>query len=121
MDMATEHAAIQQEQNQMGNKRFFKPSEISTKTWKEVLKNIEWEVDVDTTGENKDKQGMLETINSALQAVTNPNFVNNPKAQFLVNKVLTLTGGVSPLELSSIKAQPMPAMAGAEAQPINFK
>lgn len=120
MDMATEQAAVQQEQNQKGNKRFFAPSEISTKSWKEVLKDIEWEVDVDTTGENKDKQAILETINSALLAVTNPNFVNNPKAQFLVNKVLTLTGGVSPLELSSIKAQPMPAMMGAPAEAMNF-
>ena len=45
---------------------------------------------------------MFATLNTALVAVTNPNFANNPKAQFIVDKILTATGHISAVELSSI-------------------
>ena len=36
-------------------------------------------------------------------------FQNNPKAQFVVDKILALTGHISPIELSSIpEPTPMP-------------
>jgi hypothetical protein len=31
----------------LGNQRFFKPSEISDKTWKEQFENFEWDVEIE--------------------------------------------------------------------------
>lgn len=90
---------IRSQLQEQGNQRFFKPSKL---TWKDELKGIEYNIDIDITGESKDKQAMYSTLNTALQAVTNPNFESNKKAQFIVDKILTATGHVTPLELSSI-------------------
>jgi hypothetical protein len=91
----------------LGNQRFFKPSEISDKTWKDLLKDLEWDVEVDITGESTDTQAMMTTLNTALQVVINPAFAQNPKAQFIVDRILTATGTVSPIELASLP-QPSP-------------
>ena len=81
------------------NFRFFAPSEVS---WKEQFKDLEWEVDVDVTGENRDSLGVLTTLNTALQVAANPAFANNPRAKLIVDKILTETGKVSPMELNSL-------------------
>ena len=91
--------------NEMGNTRFFKPSDVPTKTWKEQFKDLEWEVDVDVTGEQRDTQSMLATLNTALQVIAQPGFEQNKKAQFIVNKILMATGYLSPLELQSFSSQ----------------
>jgi hypothetical protein len=99
-DMAQMQADVQGQLNEQGNKRFFAPSEM--KTWKDEFKGLETDIEIEITGEQQDKQAMFATLNTALVAVTNPNFANNPKAQFIVDKILTATGHVSPVELSSI-------------------
>lgn len=111
-DLAALENSVAENLNKQGNKRFFAPSE--GKTWYDELKDIETDIEIDITGENKDKQAMYTTLNTALMAVTNPNFVNNPKAQFIVDKILTATGHVSPIELSSVSnpmatQQPVPS------------
>lgn len=105
-DMSQIESGIKDKLNEQGNKRFFAPDEI--KTWKDELKDIVPDVEIDITGEVQDKQAMFTTLNTALVAVTNPNFANNPKAQFIVDKILTATGHVSALELSSIPQMPTP-------------
>ncbi len=117
---------IRESLSTMGNQRFFKPSEISDTTWKEIFKDIEWDVDVDVTGESKDVKGMLETLNTALQVVASPYYEQNKKAQMIVNKILEITGTMSPLELSSISAtKTMPSdqtagsTEGKPALPVN--
>lgn len=90
-----------------GDRRFFKPSQ--KKNWKDEFKDLQYTVEIDITGEAKDRNAIVTTLNSALVAVTNPNFANNPKAQFIVNKILLATGQVSPMELSAIP----------DPQPIN--
>jgi len=99
-DMAQMQADVQGQLNEQGNKRFFAPSDM--KTWKDEFKGLETDIEIEITGEQQDKQAMFSTLNTALVAVTNPNFANNPKAQFIVDKILTATGHVSPVELSSI-------------------
>lgn len=89
-----------------GNQRFFVPDELSSATWKEIFKDLEWELEVDITGESVDSQAIFTTINTALQTVINPAFANNPAAKMLVDKALQLTGIVSPIELSTLPQSP---------------
>ena len=103
-DLAQLETNVKDQLNAQGNKRFFAPDEL--KTWKDEFKGLVTDIEIDITGEAKDKQAMFTTLNTALMAVTNPTFANNPKAQFIVDKILTATGQVSALELSSI---PQPA------------
>jgi hypothetical protein len=95
-------AEVQKEMAPLGNQRFFKPSEIPTVTWEEALKDLEWELEVDISGESTDKNTVLTTLNTALATVANPNFQNNPTAQLIIGKILTKTGEISPLELSTL-------------------
>lgn len=103
-------AAVKQELAPLGNQRFFTPDEIPTKTWKQALEGLEWRLRVNISGEAQDKQTVLTTLNTALATVSNPNYVNNQTAQFIVGKILNQTGTVSPLELASLPApEPLPA------------
>lgn len=100
---------IKQAMGEQGNQRFFKPSEISDKTWKEQLKDIEWNVDVDVTGENKDYQADMATLNTALTVVMNPSYAQNKEAQMIVGEILRMSSGLSPLKLSQVRSQaPVP-------------
>lgn len=107
---------MQETMSGLGNQRFFKPSEISSKTWKAQLKDLEWESECDITGENKDYQNALATLNTALQALMSPGYAQNPQAQLVVSKILQKTGDLSPLELSSLRAPAAAPPGGAELQ-----
>lgn len=103
---------------EQGNQRFFKPDEVN---WKKEFEGLEWKVEVDITGEAQDTQAVMTTLNTALQVMINPAFANNPKAQFVVDKILAQTGVISPVELSSIPSpQPVadPMMGGPTATPL---
>lgn len=101
-DQQNAEAEVRGELGQLGNQRFFKPSDIKTTTWKKKFKDLEWEVEVDITGEETDSKEALQTLNTALQMVVQPGFAQNAEAQAIVGKILALTGGMSPLEYSSI-------------------
>jgi hypothetical protein len=99
---------IKDELSRQGNQRFFTPDELSEKTWGDIFKDLEWELEINVTGEATDKQTVLTTLSTALQAVANPNYANNPQAQFIISKILTATGEVTPLEIASL---PKPQLA----------
>lgn len=92
----------------MGNNRFIKPSDVPDKTWKEITKDLEWEVEVDITGEQSDVKEALTTLNTALQLVMNPAYAQNKQAQFIVGKILQKAGTLSELELASLPEATMP-------------
>jgi len=98
--------------NEMGNQRFFKPSEISDKKWKDVFKDLEWLVEVDITGESTDRE-VATTLNTVLQTIaTNPMVLNDPNARLVFNKILEQAGGISPIEIATLptpSALPQPA------------
>ncbi len=97
---------VRGELNDLGNQRFFKPSEVN---WKKEFKDINLdEVEIEITGESADTQSMLTTIDKALTIVANPAYQNNKQAQYLVGKALTKSGFLSPVELSSM---PVPEIA----------
>jgi hypothetical protein len=115
-DILTETQDIQSELKSWGNQRFIKPSDIPTKTWKEVLKDLEWDIEIDVTGEEKDLQLVLTTLNTALQVMVNPAFATNKKAQLVVDRILEETSVISPLELNQIpEVQPVPMAQPATA------
>jgi len=123
MMMAQETQGIKDELSTQGSQRFIKPSDISSKTWKKALEGLEWEVEIDITGEQKDTQSVMTTLNTALQVMVNPAFSQNKKAQFVVNKILEESGVISPLELSQFRdevpAMPVGQVGGAgNNQPI---
>ena len=92
-----------------GNQRFIKPSDIDDSTWKEILKDLEWELDIDVTGEAKDTQGAMATLNTVLTTLaSNPGILNDPNIKMVFNKILMLAGGISPLEIQSNQPQPTP-------------
>jgi len=104
---------VKQELAPLGNQRFFKPSEIPSKTWKEALEGLEWRLMVNITGESQDKQTVLTTLSTALQAVTNPAYASNPQAQLVVSKIMSATGVISPIEIASTPAPTAPPVDGA--------
>lgn len=108
--------------DEQGGQRFFAPSEIPDKTWKELFKDLEWEVEVDITNENVDKDAAT-TLNTLLRFFQakggNP---LTPEEKFVVEKILRLTGTVSTVELSSMPQSPPPQPAPEKiSKSINFK
>ena len=100
---------VKAELDAQGNQRFFKPDELTDMTWKELFKDLEWQLEVDITGEQKDNQADMATLSTVFQTVaSNPMVLNDPKAQLLFNKILTKTGTVSPMELQQMNSQPAP-------------
>lgn len=118
MGMQNEQS-VQASLDQMGAQRFFKPSDLSKRTWKEQLKDLEWEVEVDVTGESFDTKEALTTLNTALSLVVQPGFAQNKKAQMIVGRILEISGTMSPLEYYSMPddAPPVPVAAAPAAQP----
>ncbi len=103
--------------NLTGNQRFIKPSEVDSKTWAEVFKDMEMELEIDVTGEVRDVQGALATLTTVLQTVAgNPQALLDPNFKMIFNKIIMLAGGVSPLELEVTQAQPAPVMPQGQPQ-----
>ena len=87
---------------QLGSQRFFKPSDVSEKTWKELFKDIEWELEIDITGEQRNTQENLTTLATALKVMMTPGFTENPQAQAVVKNIFEMTGAMSPLEYDAL-------------------
>lgn len=92
-----------------GNQRFIKPSSIDGTTWKKVLKDLEWDLDIDVTGEQKDLQGAMATLTTVFQTMaSNPAILQDPNVRLVFNKIIGLAGGISPMEIQATQAQPQP-------------
>src|ERR1035437_42706 len=102
---------IQEAQSSLGNIRYFSPDDVKDVTWKEAFKDLEWDIEVDITGENTPDKDDLMTLNTVLQTIaTNPRVLSDPNAKLIFNKILGIAGGVSPLELTDTAPYvPLPA------------
>jgi len=113
-----EEGQLKSQLEELGNTRFLSPGDI---TWKEVVKDLEWKLDIMVTNEQIDKQVVYQTLNTILQTIaTNPAVLQDPNAKLLFNKILSISGSVSPIELSSQPAPqtpPMPQNAPVTAVP----
>lgn len=118
-DITAIESELKDNLNEQGNQRFFEPSEIS---WKKEFENINLdEIEVEITGESSDTQSMLTTIDKALTIIANPAYAQNKQAQYLVNKALTKSGFLSPVELSSMPVAPSPGEATAVNSQLQTK
>jgi hypothetical protein len=120
MDMNALQNSIQQGLNTNGGQRFIKPSDIPTKTWKDIIfKDFEFEADVDITGENHDKQAVMSALSGVLTIIaSNPAILADPNAQLIFTKIVNETGVLSALELSQIKQPTAMPVGGVGAVPV---
>lgn len=112
-----EENEVMQEMAQYGNKRFFTPDEYGDLNWDEVFKDFQWDnLRIEVTNEQADKQAVLQTLASLYTATVQ---VDPVAANVILGKVLTETGVVSPLEVSTLSSRPAPppqAMEGVTSQ-----
>lgn len=101
-----ESTKLMSELAQLGNQRFLKPSEMDDKTWKEIL-DIDWDaIEVEITPEQTDKEAVMTTLTTLMQTVVNnPMVLKDDNMKLIFNKILEMTGQVSPIELSTTQAQ----------------
>jgi hypothetical protein len=94
----------------LGNTRYYKPSEMTNKTWKEVFKDFEWDVEVQVTNEQSNKLANLTTLTTVLANLASMGDTQN--ARMVLSKILEETGTFSPMELTQLQAAPVqPAAA----------
>lgn len=112
---------IQGELNKMGNQRFVLPDEID---WATELKDLDWNLDLSTQSDSTDIQTKVATWQTFLNFKAQLNG-RQPDAdeQMALNNLASLTGTISPLQLSYNQQpapqpsqqqinQPQPAMVG---------
>ena len=118
VSQADTESAIKEQLETLGNRRAFKPSEISKKTWRQVFEKMIWAPKVEISNENSNKEVALTTLTTALKTIaTNPNILQDPKMSFIFHKILTLTNAISPLEISSLPPSPPPEQVVAGKNP----
>jgi len=120
MDTTASEEQIQEQLNDLGSQRFFKPSEIDNKTWKEIFKDFEWEVQVDVTGEQTDAKAELATLVTLYGQVLQSGNVET--AQKVLTQISELTGAFSPAEMTELPPAPVqptqaPTMENMASQP----
>lgn len=99
---------IQSQLSQTGVQRFIKPDEVDKKTWADILKDLEWELEIDISGEQRDMQSVMTTLNTLYMAL-----VQDPSkaeaAKLVLSKILENTGVVSPVEIQALESAQQPA------------
>lgn len=119
MMMMQESAKSIQETLSMGDGvRTFKPSEISEKTWDDLFKDLEWNAKVNITGEAINDNNMIDTLSTVLQVIgNNPQALQNPTFAMVFNRILSLTGAITPVEVSQTitESKNMPQPSPVEA------
>lgn len=114
---------VQSELSQQGNQRFFKPSDVPDKTWQELFQDLEWDLEVDITGEQKDNQSVMETLNTVLKIFTTatPEQLNNPNFKLVFNKLLEMSSAISPIEIASIPPTPQAPPQNKVIESMSYK
>lgn len=95
-----------------GNKRSFKPDELDTKTWRESIGKFPWTSEVEVTNENTDKAAVLTTLSSTFQTLASVAASGRPLTsdmRLVLGTILSETGKISPLQLSTSASSPQSA------------
>jgi hypothetical protein len=106
---------VTNEMKNLGNNRYFAPDELSEKTWKEVFKDFEWDVEIEVTNEQSDKQAVLANLNDTLGKLAQLGDVEN--ARLVLSKILEETDIFSPMELAQAQ-QPSQLSSGGATEPV---
>lgn len=118
-DQAQQEASVQQSLSSLGNQRSFVPTIIDENgkevqvSWAKVFEDLEWELEVDITEEQKDTKNLLTTLSTMLQVVMNPGYAGNKQAQAIVGKILQEANVMSQLELATMPAPSLPPQPAA--------
>lgn len=118
-DMGAIESKIRAKLGELGNQRFIRPSDISTKRWKDIFSKFIWEVEVEVTAEQQDKQAILQTLSNVFQTLANPNtaqVLQTENGKLIFNKILEIAGAASPIEIS--QAQQPQMNIGQAGQPV---
>ncbi len=79
---------------------------------KDYYKDMSKKITINTTNEQKNKMAMLESLSTVFQSVaSNPATLQDPTLRVVFNKILELSGAMSPMELPSIQAPQNPTQA----------
>lgn len=123
--IVTEDMKIKEEQNvkdellNQGTSRYFKPSELDNVTWKELFKDLEWEIEVDVTGEQRNSATEITTLTTIFQTIANnPGILEDSRVKTLFNRIIAITGAISPLELQEMNAS-QPTQTPPMNLPVN--
>jgi hypothetical protein len=102
----------------LGNTRFITPSKHKDKTWADYFKDLDWEaIEIEITGENRDKQSILITLDTLLQRImANPQALADPNVRKIMNRIIDEVDGLSPLQLTEPEAPPMEGTTGGTPQ-----
>jgi len=94
-------SVIEEETNEAGVIRAMKPSENENETWADYFKDFDMDaIEIDITGESRDKQSIITTLDSILQRVmANPQALQDPNIKKILSKILDEVDGLSPLHL----------------------
>lgn len=116
LDKSVLEGQVREELSQQGNQRFIKPSDVPSKTWKQVLKDLEWEVEVDIQDKATDEQVVGQILLDLFKTIAEPAYqqvLQTPQGKMLFNKLLEHTNAVSPIEMAQV-----PQMIPQLAQPL---
>ena len=115
-DPVTGQQEVADELKPLGSQRYFKPSEMDDKTWKDVFDGFEWTCEVEVTNEAHDKDAMLTSLTTVLKELATMGDVQN--ARMVLSKILEETGVFSPMELTDAVQQPLPPTTTPNDQAI---
>ena len=115
-DPAMAQAKVAEEMQALGGTRYFKPDEIGEATWKQIFSDFEWDVEVEVTNEQSDKQTVLANLSTILANLARMGDTQN--ARLVLSKLLEETGVMSPMELMQIESAPMPEPTPAPTEEI---
>lgn len=108
--------AVTKDMESLGNTRYFKPDELDEKTWKDVFSDFEWDVEVEVTNEQSDKQALLSNLNFTLGTLASMGDIGN--ARMVLAKILEETDIFSPMELTSVSQEPAPQGLPPKSAPV---
>ena len=104
---STEDLMMAVDEQKKGNLRMLIPSDNKNMTWKEYFKDLDMSaLEVEITGENRDKQSILITLDTLLQRMMSaPEMFSPEDVRKVFNKILDETGAMSPLQLNALPSQ----------------
>jgi len=99
--------AIDEQNSSLGSLRALKPSAQKDMTWADYFKDFDVEaMDIEITGENKDKQAIYQALNDIFQTLmtADPERLQDPNVKRVFNRLLDEIGPgiISPLQLSGV-------------------
>jgi hypothetical protein len=115
-DVETVQSDLTDQMQQLGNQRYFKPSEMDDKTWKELFTDFEWNVEVEVTNEQNDKLANLTTLTTVLAQLSGMGDIDN--ARMVLSKILEETGTFSPMELIAVSNAPKPILSPMQPEQV---